>query len=70
MEELVGAAVEIVGRDDLVTHLSDGEQRERLGGLARGDGEGAGATLDRGDALLEDVRRRVHQAGVDVAEFL
>jgi hypothetical protein len=32
--------------------------------------EGRHAALERGDALLEDVRGRVHDPGVDVAEFL
>ena len=41
-----------------------------LGGLARGDEQGADAALERGDALLDDVGGRVHDARVDVAELL
>jgi hypothetical protein len=33
-------------------------------------GQRADAALERGDALLEDVGRRVHDPRVDVAEFL
>ena len=37
---------------------------------AGGDGEPGGAAFERGDALFEHVVGGVHQAGVDVAEFL
>jgi hypothetical protein len=70
VKQLIRAAIEVVGRDDLVAHLGDGDHREGGRGLARGDGHRAGAPLDCGDALLEDVGRRIHQPGVDVAEFL
>ena len=33
-------------------------------------GQRAGPAFDRGDALLEDVGGRIHQARVDVPEFL
>ena len=70
MEELVGAAIKVIGRDDCVAHLRDvdqGQERRRLSGRY---GQRAGAALDRGDALLEDVGGRVHDPGVDVPEFL
>ena len=70
LEEVEGAAVEAGGDDDVVAGLGDVEHGERLGGLARGDEERADAALERCDALLDDVGRRVHQAGVDVAELL
>ena len=40
-----------------------------LGGLAGRDEQRAGAALERGDALLDDGLRRVHDARVDVAEL-
>ena len=70
MEELVGAAVEVVGRDDLVAHLGDVQQGERGRRLPGGHRQRAGAAFDRGDALLEHVGGRVHDPGVDVPELL
>ena len=46
------------------------EDRRRLGGLSRGEGERRDAALERGDPLLEDVGRRVHDPGVDVPGLL
>jgi RNA-splicing ligase RtcB len=70
VEEVVGAAVERGGGDDLVAGAGQGEDGERLGGLAGGRGERGRAAFERGDALLEDVGGGVHDAGVDVAELL
>jgi hypothetical protein len=53
----------------VVARLGDVQHGERLGGLARGDEEGAGAPFERGDALLDDGLGRVHDARVDVAEL-
>ena len=63
------AAVEVVGRDDLVARagdVRDGEEDRRRAG---GERLRRGAALERGDALREDVVRGVHQARVDVAEL-
>ncbi len=70
VEEVVGAAVERGGGDDLVAGLGEGEDGEGLGGLAGGGGERGDSAFERGDALLEDVGGGVHDAGVDVAELL
>ena len=69
-EQVVGPAVERRRRDDVVARAGEVEDRERLGGLAGGDAEGGDAALERRDALLEDVGRRVHDPGVDVPELL
>ena len=69
-EQVVGAAVERRRRDDVVAGAGEVEDRQRLGRLAAGEAEGRDAALERGDALLEDVGRRVHDPGVDVPEFL
>ena len=69
-EQVVGAAVERRRRDDVVAGTGEVEDRQRLGGLARGEPERRDAALERGDALLEDVGGRVHDPGVDVPEFL
>ena len=70
MEELVGAAVKVVGRDDLVAHLRDVQQGQRGRRLPGRNAQRARAALDRGDALLEHVGGRVHDPRVDVAELL
>src|SRR5690606_6747305 len=43
--------------------------REGLGGLPRRQEQRGDAALERGDALLDDVLRRVHDPGVDVARL-
>jgi hypothetical protein len=70
VEQLVGAAVEVVARHDLVAQARDRQQGVGDRRLARGHAQRAGAAFERGDPLLEDVGRGVHQARVDVAEFL
>ena len=65
----VGAAVEVVGRDDFVSGLSEVDDGVKDGAGARGDAEAGSPTIKGGDALLEHVGGGVHQAGVDVAEF-
>ena len=47
--------------------VSDGQG---FRGLAGGGRERGCPCFERGDPLLEDVGRRVHDAGIDVAEFL
>ena len=70
MEEVVRAAIELGDGDDVVAGPSDVEDGIGDRGLARAVGERPAAALERGQALLEDVGRRVHQPRVDVAEFL
>ena len=70
VEKVVGAAVERGGGDDFVAGAGQGEDGQGLGGLAGGGGQGRRSSFEGGDALLEDVGGGVHDAGVDVAEFL
>ena len=76
VQQVVRAAVQRRRRDDVVAGLAQRHEGERLGGLAGGDGERAGqadrrgaAALERVDASLERRLRRVHDAGVDVADL-
>ena len=69
LEEVVRAAVDRRRRDDVVARLRDVQHGERLGRLARGDEQGAGAALERREALLDDRLGRVLDARVDVAEL-
>jgi len=70
VEEVVGAAVERGGGDDLVAGAGEGKDGKGLGGLARGGGQRGDSAFERGDALLKDVGGGVHQPGVDVAKLL
>ena len=70
LEEVVRAAVQRGAGDDVVAGAGQIEDRERLGRLAGRHAERPDATLEGGDALLEDVGGRVHDPGVDVAELL
>ena len=53
VQQVVGAAVQARAGDDVVAGLGDVQDREGLGGLARGDQQGADAALERGDAVLD-----------------
>ena len=70
VEEIIGAAVELGDRDDMVAGAGEVEDGCGDGGLAGGVGERTGTAFEGREALLEDVRRRVHDARVDVAELL
>ena len=70
MKQRVGAPIKVVPRDNLVSNLRDGQQGKGDGRRTRGDGQRAGPAFDRGHPLLENVRGRIHQPRVDVAEFL
>ena len=69
-KQVVGAAVERGGRDDVVAGL--GDRLDRVGDRrhAGGDGKRCNAAFERRDALFQHVGRRVHDAGVDVARHL
>ncbi len=67
VEEVVRAPVQTRRGDHLVARVQDVEESEKLGGLPRRQPERADPTLELGDALLEHVRRWVHDARVDVA---
>ena len=69
-EERPGTAVEARRGDEVLAGVADREDRRGDRRLARGEGEGGCAAVDRREALLEHVAGRVHEARVDVAEFL
>ena len=64
------AAVELGRGDEFVAGLHQRVEDDRLRGVAGGDGERRRRALERGDALFQRRRRRVGDAGVDVAERL
>ncbi len=69
LEERERAAVQGRRRDERVARLREVQDRERLGGLTGGRGDGRDAPFERREAALEDVVRGVHDARVDVPEF-
>ena len=69
-EQVVGAAVERGGRDDVVARLGDGLDRIADRRHARGHGERGDAAFELGQALLEHRVGRVHDPRVDVARDL
>ena len=69
-EQVPGAAVQVGRGDDVVAGPGQVLHRERRGRLAGRHRERRDAAFQRGEALLQRILRRVHDAGVDVAEFL
>ena len=70
VELRVGAAVQRLGRDDLVAGFQQAGQRDELRRLPAAHRQRAHAALQRRHALLERRRGRVHDARVDIAEAL
>ena len=70
LELVVGASVQVARRYDVAARAHEGRHRQKLGRLPAGGRQRRDAALERGHALLEDVARRVHDAGIDVAELL
>ena len=69
VEQVVRSAVEGRRCHDLVTSLSEVQDGEGLRSLARAKREGADATFEVGDALLEDAGSRIHDPRIDVPRF-
>ncbi|KUG15369.1 hypothetical protein ASZ90_014946 [hydrocarbon metagenome] len=69
VEELVRAAVQVVCRDDLIAGTGYVQEGVGDGSLPGSGRDGTGPSLDCRHALLEDIRRRVHEPGVDIAEL-
>ena len=65
----IGSSVQVVGGNDLVPFLSQVDDRIEDPAGTGGDPETGGTSLKSGNALLENARSRVHQAGVDVAQL-
>mmetsp|Transcript_5968 Transcript_5968/g.23715 ORF Transcript_5968/g.23715 Transcript_5968/m.23715 type:complete len:341 (+) Transcript_5968:5957-6979(+) len=69
-EQVVGAAIERAGRDDVVARLGQGQDGIGDRRLARGHGQRTDAAFQRREALLQHIVGRVHDAAVDVAGHL
>ena len=57
-------------RDEIVAGLHEVVEHQHLRGMARCRGQRRRAAFERRDALFQHRLRRVHDAGVDVAEGL
>ena len=69
-EEVVSATVQRARGDEVIARLRDGENRIAGRCLARGKRERSNSTLECGEALLEHILSRIHDAGVDIAGHL
>ena len=69
-EQVPGAAVEVGGADHVVAGAGEVLHREGRSRLAGGQRQRRHAALQRRHPLLQDRRRRVADAGVDVAQLL
>ena len=69
LEQVPGAAIQVCRADDIVSRL--GKILHRIGRrrLAGGHGERRRPALDGGDPLLQHIRRRIHDARVDIAKL-
>ena len=70
MEKVIGAAIEARGRDDLVAGAGEVQDRQSLCCLAGSGDQARHSTLQRGHALLQHIPRGIHNARIDIAEFL
>ena len=70
VEEVIGAAVERSGGDDFFAGRGEGGDGERFRRLAGGRGQARRAAFERRNALFENVGGGIHDAGVDIPEFL
>ena len=70
VEHGVRAAVEVVGRNDLVPGRGQGDDRVEDGRGPRGQGHRGRAAFQQGHPLLQNVVRRIHEPRIDVAQFL
>ena len=70
LEQVPGPAVQARAGNDVVAGAGQVEDRQGLGGLARGEAQRPDAALEGGDPLLEHTSRWVHDPGIDIAELL
>ena len=69
VEQVVGAAVDGIGRDDVVAGNSEVLESVGHGGGSRGDSQSGYAPFEGGDASFENLLCGVAQPAVDVARL-
>jgi hypothetical protein len=69
VEEIIGSAVDVCRADEVVACLREVLDRVERRSLAGGDGQRGRPAFHRREALLEDIRGRIHDSRVDVPEL-
>ncbi len=69
VELIVRPTIQTTGGDDMVATAQQGENRLGLGGVTAGRGHRSDTAFERGNPLFKDIGGRVHQAGINVAQF-
>ena len=70
VEQVIGSAIQAGRRNDILTGFDDVHDRQRFSSLSGGDRQGTSAPFEQCEAFFQHVGGGVHQAGVDVPEFL
>ena len=70
LEHVPGAAIQIGGAEDIVAGMGDIGYGNKFCRLARAHGETGDTAFERRDTFFQNFGGRVHDPGVDVAEFL
>ena len=68
-KQVVGAAVQLRGTDDIAAHLGDGFDGVTYCRHAGGQGQGADAAFQFSQALLQDRVGGIHDTAVDIARY-
>ena len=66
-KEIVSAAIQFAGADDIVANLANTLDCIRNCGHSRRNTEGADTSFHRSDSLFQHIRCRIHDSGVDIA---
>ena len=68
-ELIVGSSVQVGGRDDIIPCMGQSGKSHELGRLARGGSDGGDTSFQRGDALFENIDRRLEEEKRGLADF-
>jgi hypothetical protein len=66
-EETDRPAIQVRGSHDLIAGFGQGQEGQGFGSLPRSRGQCRRTAFQGGQALLQDIRGGVHDAGIDVA---
>jgi len=69
VKKLIRAAIKVVGGDNLIANLRDIEDSKCCCCLAGSNSQRARPAFESGNALFEDIRRRIHDPRVDIAKL-
>ena len=69
LEQIPGAAIDVGRADEIVADVTDILHGEQRGGLSGGNRQSGDTAFECRHALLQHGLRRIHDAGVDIAEL-